>query len=149
MPTIKEKVMTALDKIGTVNGTAAPTSQDPIVADVHEYNVATMGESHFKARRDKAKKKLEKQLNQVQLKKIKNAVEDTIEIGAGTTVTLIDTDTYIVQLETKNGQSYVDMDELRVILMRRFKLDATKVEALFEEVTKRRAPPQSWKVVER
>jgi hypothetical protein len=149
MPTIKEKVMTALDKIGNVNGTAAPTSQDPIVADVHEYNVATMGESHFKARRDKAKKKLEKQLNQVQLKKINKAIEDTINDGAGTTVTLIDTDTYTVQLETKNGQSFVDIEALKVILMRRFKLDATKCEALFEEVTKRRNPAQSWKVVER
>lgn len=148
MPSIKEKIATALDKIGNVNGTAAPTSQDPIVTVVHEYNVATIGESHFKARRDKAKKALDKALTEPQKKKISKAVADTIASQMGTTVNVIDTEHYKVLIETKNGASFIDTDKLKVILMTRFKLDATKAEALFEEVTSRRAPAQSWKVVE-
>lgn len=150
MSKIKAAVMKALDKIGATNGHATPVTQDPSVPLVHEYNVATLGESYFIARRKKAKERLEKSLNELQIKRIDKLVDETAKNEAGDSAVIIENDPYIVTMETKMGASYLDTAALKVALMQApYKLTALQVEALIEQCTKRRDPSKSWKVTER
>lgn len=147
--TIKEKIVGALDKIGHTNGHAVPPVQDPIVSDIHEYNVATIGESHFKARREKAKKKLEGHMSDLHKKELTKAIVNVKKNEQGETVSMFETEPYTVQVDLKNGASFLDVSLLKVTLMKKHKMKANEVEALIEDCTDRRDPSQSWKVVER
>jgi len=149
MSQIKASVMKALEKIGTTNGHAVPTSQDPSVALVHEYNIATLGESYFKARRAKAKSSLEKSFNDVQKKQVDKLIVSTKQNEVGDSVVLIENNTYILQMKTKVGASFLDVQQLKVELMREHKMTALQVEALIERCTDRREPSKSLEVVER
>lgn len=146
---IKDAVMKALDKIGNTNGHSAPQSQDQIVAVIHDYHVATIGESYFKARRDKAKKLLEKSIGVDTSDKLTKEIASVKRNQQGSTVEAFTTDPYSVQIELKNGASYLDVAKLKVTLARKFKLTTDQIEELIEESTDRRDPSQSWKVTER
>lgn len=146
---IKAKLFGALDKIGNTNGHASPASQDPAVPALHEYFVATHGEAYFKKRRDAAKKALDGVLSDQQKKKLTAAVTGVKQNEVADTCTLVETDPYVLSVDVKNGASFLDVQQLKVTLMREHKMDATKVEALIESCTNRRDPSQSWKVVER
>ena len=146
---VKEAAIKAMERIGTSNGHAVPQSQDPIVSVVHEYHVATLGESHFKARRDKAKKQLEKSVGVPNADKIDAAVASVKKHEQGTSVELVSTEHYNVQVDFKNGASFLDTQKLKVELARKHKMLSADIEQLFEECTDRRDPSQSWKVVEK
>lgn len=146
---IKAKVMAALDKIGNHNGHAAPTSQDPLVPLLHEYYVCTDAESYFKKRREVAKKKLEKELTPAHTKALDKVIKGVKDNGVGDTALILETDPYFLNVECKNGATYVDLPALKVKLLTEHKMNATVVEALIEGVTLRRDPSQSWRVVER
>lgn len=146
---IKEAVNKALEKIGHHNGHGVPTTQDPMVPLVHEYNVATQGESYFKARREKAKKELTKSLTDVQNEAIATAVKETKKLGTGKSVSIVETDPYILSVETKKGASFLDTQKLKVELLTKHKMTMTDVDALIERCTGERDPSQSWKVTER
>lgn len=146
--TVKQALFASLDKVGNTNGHACPQSQDPIVPYLHEYYVATLGESYFKKRRDNAKKELNKQLTDVQLSKLKKVVDDVSKSRVANTCALVESDHYTLNVDIKNGASYFDVATLKVRLMRDYKMDATEVEALIESCTLRRDPSQSWQVVE-
>lgn len=147
--TIKQKLFAALDKIGKTNGHGVPTSQDPSVPLIHEYHVTTLAESYFKKRRENAKKSLEKALTAPQKKLLEDGVVSVKKNEVADSVTLGETDPYILSVDVKTGASFLDVQQLKVALMREHKMDATKVEALIESCTDRRDPSQSWKVTER
>lgn len=146
---IKQKLFAVLDKIGNTNGHSCPESQDPAVPLLHEYFIATDGEAYFKKRREVAKKKLEKELSAPLKKKLDKHVADVKETEVADTCTLTETEHYVLSVDVKNGASYVDMADLKVMLMREHKMNATAVEALIEKCTKRREPSKGWRVVER
>lgn len=145
---VKLSVTKVFDDIGDKNN-APPDSQDKANNLVHEYNIATVAESYWKKRRENAKKKLEFSFTPVQNKAISDAVLRTKTDEVGDTVNIIETSHNILVLETKNGATYLDEAELRVIMMRKLKMNATEVDALLEKARFRRDPTKSYKVVER
>lgn len=149
MSKIRTKLFAALDKIGNANGHGVPESQDPAVPLLHEYYVATHGEAYFKKRREVAKKALENTLSPIAKKELERAVTSVKETEMASSVTLTETEPYILSVDIKNGASFLDVAALKVTLMREYKMDATKVEALIESCTSRRNPSQGWKVTER
>lgn len=146
---VKQKLFAALEKIGNTNGHSCPENQDPAVASLHEYYVATDGEAYFKKRRENAKKKLEKDLSAPLKKKLDKSVSDVKDSEVANTCTLIETEPYVLSVDIKNGATYLDVPKLKVALMRDYKMNATAVEALIEKCTDRRDPSKSWKVTER
>ena len=62
---------------------------------------------------------------------------------------MFETEPYTVQVDLKNGASFLDVSLLKITLMKKHKMKADEVEALIEACTDRRDPSQSWKVVER
>lgn len=149
MTQIKPHLFAAMDKLGTIGKHAQPESQDPMVPLLHEYNVSTLGESYFKARREKAKKALDKALDAQHRKKISDCVVSVKKNEIGESVSVIETDPYIFNVEIKNGASFLDTAALKTTLMKDHKMTALQVEALIEQCTDRREPSQSWRVVER
>lgn len=145
---IKLDVTKAFDAIGS-EIVKAPESQDKINTIVHEYNVATIGESYWKKRREVAKKALEKSFTPVQLKAISDAVLRTKTDEVGDTVNIVETSHNILVLKTKNGATFLDEASLRIVMMRQLKLDATQVDAILEKARDRRDPTKSFEVVER
>lgn len=146
---VKTKLTDAMDKLGKTNGHTCPASQDPMVPLIHEYHVATLGESYFKARRDKAKKKLDEALTDVQRDKLHKSAKNVIKSEVSESVEISLTDPYTLSVDLKNGASYVDMTALKNTLMKDHHFTADMVEKLIESSTKRRDPSQSWKVTER
>lgn len=146
---IKAAVIKALDRIGYHNGHSCPVDETNHIGFLHEYYVATLGESYFKKRREVAKKNLESILNDEATDTLDRAVKRVTKSEIGESVTIEETAVYILSVDLKNGASYLDVPALRVMLMREHKMDATEVEALIEKCTKRRDPSKGWKVQER
>lgn len=144
----KSKVIVALEKIGTSNGTKPPVAQDPLNAVIHEYHVSTIGESYFTARRKKAKAALERGINEVRRKTLIDAVKEVKSTEIGEKVTVAETEDYEALVNIKNGSSYLDVGTLKLELLKQYKLTTTQVEALIEKATLRREPSLSWEVME-
>lgn len=149
MSDFKTKLYAAFDKIGTSNGTRAPATQDTAVPMLHEYAVATAGESYFKKRREVAKKALERNLTDMQSATIDKTVAATKKNEVVNSCTLVETDPYSLVVDVKTGASFLDIAKLKVTLAKKHKLTTDQVEELITECTDRREPSQSWKVVER
>jgi len=143
---IKTDVNKELEAIGT---SSVPASQDVADKLIHEYNVATLGESYFKKRRDKAKTTLLNAFTQMQKDKIDGVIISTKRDEVGTSATLIESSAYILQVKSKNGAEFVDMQALKVTLARKYKLTTQQIEELITECTDRRDPSLSYEVVER
>src|SRR5687768_17417195 len=127
MSELKPKLFAALDKIGKTNGHNVPDSQDTVTACLHEYHVATLAESYFKKRREVAKKVLEKQLTAPQIKKIEKAVSSVVDTQIGLPVEIIQSEHYNLQIELKNGATFVDMQKLKVELATKHKMKMIEV----------------------
>lgn len=144
---LKVKVNTALSKVGTTNGTAPEVSQDPLDALAHEYNVASQGESYFKARREKAKTDMMTSVLIPSTQGILDAaLKDVKRTEQGGTTRLATSKHHVISVMLKNGATYLDDTALKNDLMRLLKPE--QVNTLFAKHTKRREPSQSWVVTE-
>lgn len=143
---IKSRIAAAFEKIGHTNGTTPPDTQDPLDRALHEYNVCAMGESHFKKRREIAKKKLEKIIGEDGLSRLARARAQVAKNELAVHVLVASSHVYSLDVHVKNGASYLDDKALRVELMKM--LDSDKVEQLWAKHTKRRDPSCTYGVLE-
>lgn len=113
-------------------------SQDTLDGAAHEYNVSAFIASYGEARKKKAKDRLYKALGEpgrALLDKTSaevkaNELSDTIELGVA--------QNHSVSAQVKIGATYLDVDGLKVDLMKKMK--TIEVEALIERHTRRRDP---------
>lgn len=143
---IKDKLFAALEKLGRSNGHSAPSSQDPADDVMHEYFVASTGESYFKKRREQAKAKLDKLITPEAGDRLAKAIASTKKTEMGGSLSVMQGEHYAFEIDIKNGASYLDTGKLKVELMKR--MTAIEVDSIFERATQRREPSQSWKVSE-
>ncbi len=143
---LKSKIALALEKIGTTNGTKPPQSQDPIDEQLHEYNVSAMGESYFKKRRELAKKALLKAFGPQNEQRLTKARARVARDEIAEHVMLISGQFFALDGHVKNGASYVDMNELRVELLKH--LDHETVDKIMTNCTKRREPSVTYSVMD-
>ena len=144
---IKDKLFAALEKIGKSNGHSTPSSQDPADSAMHEYFVASLGESYFKKRRENAKKGLDKLIGPEAAERLAKAILGVKKSELGTSIGVLDGEHYGFTIELKNGASFLDTKALKVELMKR--MTSIEVDTIFDRCSDRREPAQSWKVEER
>lgn len=146
MSELRAKVMAALDKIGHVNGTKPPESQDPLDGVAYEYMIASAGSSYFDKRKKNALEALQAQLIGQPAAKLLKTITRVTENGIKEDVDLAKGQMTSVMAEVKSGASYVDIDALRVALKKKMK--TSEVDQLFLEVTKKRSPSVGYRVGE-
>ncbi|MBU2051478.1 MAG: hypothetical protein KKH61_21215 [Gammaproteobacteria bacterium] len=146
MTTLQLSVNKALEKIGTSNGTAPPKTQDRLDLTAHEYGVAAVGASYFDKAKNAAKKVLLDAIGESGASKLAKAKARVVANGSGEDVHVAGGQFYEIIAELKNGASYLDMDALKVDLLKKFKSD--EIEALWAKHTKRRDPSVSFKVLD-
>lgn len=146
MSNTKAKIVAALEKIGHANGHAAPASQDPMDAVLHEYNVTSIGETHFKKRRDAAKELLIKTMGADAVSKLDDKKAEVKKLETSTSVQLASASSYALAAQIKIGASFLDTQKLKVELLK--KMSAVEVEALIEKCTDRRDPSVTYNVTE-
>lgn len=142
---MRSKLMGALSRIGLNNGHACPQTMSNIDPILHEYIVATDGESFFKKRRDAAKEALMSVTNNADLN---DAMADVIKNDAPTSgVVLAVGGAYKCVADVKRPVEALNKVKLRRLLINDAKLSATAVDALFERATDVRKPAVTYKVV--
>lgn len=137
----------ALEKIGNTDAQSAPESQDPMDAVLHEYFVASIGESYFTKRRETAKKTMLGLLSDESNGRIDKAVANTVKLSSGQAATISEAQHYALQLTTKNGAAYFDMDAFMNAL--RKKVAPEIVDEAVKAGQKRRDPTRSYTVTTR
>lgn len=139
-------VNNALEKIGNHNGHAAPVSQDPIDAALHEYDVCSIGESYFKKRREKAKAEMLLLISETANDTLNTAITNTKKTGVTGNIKVTEGAFYQLNAQIKNGASFLDEAVLAVELKKKF--PSADVDAAFEKARKKRSPSTVYTVVE-
>lgn len=141
-------INSAMEKIGREGKHAAPTSQDPADALLHEYDVATIGESYFKKRREKAKGAMLVVVSPEGNKRIDDAVQKTKLLEQGQTLVVLETQHFTMNLTTKNGATFFD-DTAFINSLIRQGVAREVISKALEEGAKRRDPTMSYTIAER
>lgn len=144
---MRVKLQKVLDKIGTTNGTAPETSQDPNDAIMHEYNVCTIAASYFDKRREKAKTALLNSLSIDGQSMLENTVKVVNNTEQSSHVLLSQGQYHDLDAHVKTGASYLDEAVLRVEMLKLMPTDV--VERIFASARKRRSPSVTYNVIEK
>lgn len=144
---LRVKVTTALDRIGKLNGTAPPSSQDPLNEPMHEYLIASTMASYADARKKAARRVLDDALSTDQLDHIEGVKTTTAKKGIGNTVTIALSSDYQLVVTSKRGAEFLDTKKLENELRRI--MPGNEVDALFDKCRFNRTPSVSYNIVER
>lgn len=139
-------LQTALKQIGNEGEHAAPKSQDPFDAALHEYYVAKMGEKFFKDRAEKALDKAMDGLGDHEKKVIADMVKATKDNGAGESAVIAGGQHYVFDLTTRKGATRLDNTALKNALQVKHGMPGAVVEKLFADCSKSNEPSKMFTV---
>lgn len=133
---MRSSLSSALEKIGHTNGHAYQ-GQDNSGALLHEYYVATEGESFFKKRREVAKAALEEAGMLEKAESVPSGSEEIIAVTKG----------YDLFLKVANPTQRFDKGLLPKVLINLFKAKPDQIDAVIAQCTKEGEPSRTYKAV--
>lgn len=139
---LQEPMEKALDVVAQLRATAPEKSQDPLDGAAHEYNVAAFIASYGDARKKKAKDGLVRALGEQGASLLRSTKDGVADSEISENVELGVSKFHSVTAQVKIGASYLDIDGLRVELMK--KMNSLEVDALFERHMRRRDPSVTY-----
>jgi hypothetical protein len=141
---LKQNIHNALHKIGSSNGTAQPTSQDPANGMLHELYVAGEMRTYANKRYDVAKGDVEN-LEAV-VKAVDRARKFAIKNEAKTSEMAIDTQDYTLSIDCNAPSSRLDAKKLCTLLSAAG-VSKDVIDKAVEGATVQSAPATSYKVI--
>lgn len=136
----------AMKAIGNEGDTAAPKSQDPLDAILHEYYVSKMGEKAFTDRSKKALENMLKAIGPEATKTIDDMITATKKNDAGESAVVIDAQHYNLDFTTRKGASRLDATSVKTQLQVKFGLPEVTAEKFIEDCSKKNEPTKIFSV---
>jgi len=136
----------AMKAIGKEGDTAAPKSQDPLDAILHEYYVAKMGEKAFTDRAKKALENMLKAIGPEATKTIEDMITATKVNDAGESAVVIDAQHYNLDFTTRKGSARLDAVAVKTQLQVKFGLPEVTAEKFVADCSKKSEPTKIYSV---
>lgn len=136
----------AMKSIGTEGDHAAPKSQDPMDAVLHEYYVAKMGEKFFKDRAAKALSNMLKQCGPEASKTIADMIAATIKNEAGESAVVLDAQHYNLDFTTRKGSKRLDSTAVKTQLQVKYGLPELAAEKFIDDCSNLSEPTKIFSV---
>ena len=136
----------AMKSIGKEGEHAAPKSQDPLDAVLHEYYVAKMGAKFFEDRAKKALEVMLKEIGPEANKTIDDMIQATKDNDAGESAVVIDAQHYNLDFTTRKGAMRLDGTAVKTMLQVKFGLPALAAEKVVEDCSKKSEPTKIYSV---
>ena len=136
----------ALSAIGTTNGHAPPTSQDPLDQYLHEYYVAKIAGKYFDDRASAAKDALLNNLGADASKTVSDMIAATIQNGKGESAIVAQGQHYALDFNTRKGASRLDKAKLKTVLQIKHGMPALVVDQIIAECSKDDMPTKMFTV---
>lgn len=136
----------SLEKIGRTNGSAPPSSQDPIDELMHYYWADKLGEKFFKDSADRSKTNLIAAGGEVTAQKIKMMMDSTAKNMQGESGIIMQGAHYSLSLQTRKPAMKLNTQKLRTKLTVDHKIPVDVLEKLFEECSEPGNPTQIYSV---
>lgn len=121
-------------------------SQDPFDALLHELDIAQTITSIGEKRKEAAKDAVTAAFSDAERAQIDKLIADTKTLNVGSTTNIIDAKNNGLDVQTKNGASFLNQTKLKNELSKRF--GAQVADQLIAECTEKREPSKSYIVVE-
>lgn len=141
---LRAKLRKAMDSIGRKNGHACPETNSNVDSLLHELFVAGEATAYWKDRHEQAKTAALAASDGLD-----DAVQGVIDMDAGTSVTLVSGDLYVMTADISKPAARLDQTALRNYMKVELGLDPDVVDAAFNACTTKNAPAKKIKVASR